>query len=123
MFRFLRLVSADHERGMVLVLRLDKAYAWSSVNRFKLDQDEGRVPLKPLLATCTNLRFVRLLNTSRGPFSLGFIPICRYVRLPSADHERGMVLVLRLDMPYAWRFPSRINLDQDEGRVPVKPLL
>jgi hypothetical protein len=34
-----------------------------------------------------------------------------------------MVLVLRLGMLYASRYDSRVNLDQDEGRVPLKPLL
>jgi hypothetical protein len=121
--RRLRLVSSDHERGMVLVLRLVMPYALRSSNRINLDQDEGRVPLKPLPKVRNLMRFVRLLNTSRGPFSLGFNAKCRYVRLLSADHERGMVLVLRLDMPYAWIADSRVKLDQDEGRVPVKPLL
>jgi hypothetical protein len=78
--------------------------------------------VKPLLWTNNVLRFVRLPNTSRGPFSLGFAAMFRFIRFVSADHERGMVLVLRLGMEYAWRNVNRFKLDQDEGRVPVKPL-
>ncbi len=55
---------------MVLVLRLFKEFTLRSVNRVKLDQDEGRVPLKPPPLTSRLMSFERHDKISRGPFSL-----------------------------------------------------
>ncbi len=112
----------DHLIGMVPT-RFPRYPACKFESLFKLDQDGGRVPVKPLLLRRRALRLVRLPNTSRGPFSLGVAEICRTVRFLSADHERGMVLVLRLGRVPDLRSDNIFKLDQDEGRVPVKPLL
>ncbi len=60
--------------------------------------------MKPPPLTSRYMRFERHDKISRGPFSLELDDKFREVSLVSADHERGMVLILRLGMEYAWRY-------------------
>ncbi len=48
---------------MLLVLRLGMEFDWRYVSRFKLDQDEGRDAVKPLLYTNDFLSFDRSYST------------------------------------------------------------
>jgi hypothetical protein len=95
MTRDVRDVIVDHCMGRVPV-SFGRFPARSSEIILKRDQEEGRVPLKPLLEIFRLLRSVRLPKTSNGPVSLGLLNSCRSCRLPSLDHDSGMVLLLRL---------------------------
>ncbi len=89
------------------------------------DQDEGRVPLKPLPETSNIWRLVKVLKKSREPRILEAPETYILVRFFMLDHEGGMVVIgvtaslKRLPMLRKLR---PVNLDQDEGRVPLKPL-
>ncbi len=98
--RDVRDVIVDHCMGRVPV-SFGRFPARSADIILKLDQDAGRVPLKPLLEIFRLLRSVRLPKTSNGPVSLGLLNNCRSCKLPSLDHESGMVLVLRLGIESA----------------------
>ncbi len=95
MSRDVRDVIVDHCMGRVPV-SFGRYPAFKFEIILKLDQEEGRVPLKPLYATFSTLRLVRLPKTSSGPVILLLLYNCRSCRLPRLDHESGMVLVLRL---------------------------
>ncbi len=95
MSRDVRYNILDHCMGIVpLSLGRDPAFKFEIM--LKLDQDAGRVPLKPLLETSRNPSVVIPPKTSNGPVMLLLSFSSRSCRLPSMDHESGMVLVLRL---------------------------
>ncbi len=84
----------DHESGMVLVLRLGIECALRIFSSVSVDQDAGKVPLKPLLWICRDLRFVRLPKTSICPVSNKLLERLKNINLFSIDHERGIVLAM-----------------------------
>ncbi len=89
-----RLFMLDHEGGMVVVARLYRLPISRELRPVNLDQDKGRVPVKPLPLTSNPWRFVKLPKTSSGPIKLVFVSRLIYVNLVIVDHASGIVPVI-----------------------------
>ncbi len=63
----------------------------------KFDQDEGRVPLKPLSDKTKPLSLVKVLKKSREPCILESPETSILIRFFMLDHEGGMVVIASLE--------------------------